>query len=325
MQIIERKPKKEPLPEVLTALFPDRLTEAISFFDARQIEEIRLHAGRSATLTCGGKNAGTGVVLSPKEIAEVLSAMCGGSLYAYQNSICKGYVTLPGGIRVGVCGRASMDGEKMIGVGEISGLTIRLPHVRRVSAAPILELLRKTQGTGGVLIFSPPGVGKTTFLRAAARQASIFPDGYRTVVVDTRAEFFGTLDGEGLMLDVLVGYPHEVGIDIAVRTLGAQLIICDEIGTDAEARALLSAANRGVPILASAHARTFPELLRRPAISLLHRAGVFAAYAALSRDPFGGFTYTIRPWENANDDAETVGCDPDFGRGGGVGVACHPL
>lgn len=303
MRIIERKSKRELLPQALKDLLPPRLCEGIAACGAGQAEEIRIHAGRLSTVTCGGRNYATGVLLSEKEVADLFSAMCGGSIYAYQSKICNGYITLLGGIRVGVCGRAAVDGGKVVGVGEISGLTIRLPHCHRVSATPIMNVLREARGVGGVLIFSPPGVGKTTCLREAAREAANPEGGKRTVIVDARAEFSGTLEGEGLLLDILVGYPPEVGIDIAVRTLGAELIICDEIGTEAEALAILSAANRGVPILASAHARTFSELLARPGIRQLHRAKIFAAYAGLSRNSLGGFDYVIRSREEADDDS----------------------
>ena len=301
MRIIERKKEKTLLPDVLTELLPPRLCEAIASCGAGQAEELRIHAGRLTTVTCGGRNYATGVLLSQEEVTELFSAMCGGSIYAYQSKICNGYITLPGGIRVGVCGSASVDSGRMVGVGEISGLVVRLPHCHRVSAEPILKLLREAKGVGGVLLFSPPGVGKTTCLRAAARAAADPANGIRTVVVDTRAEFSGTLEGENLLLDILVGYPQEVGIDIAVRTLGAELIICDEIGTDDEARSLLLAANRGVPILASAHARSFPELFARPGIERLHRAKIFVAYVKLLRNGFGGFDYVIRSWEETDD------------------------
>jgi stage III sporulation protein AA len=89
------------------------------------------------------------------------------------------------------------------------------------------------------------------------------------------------------------GYPRDIGIEIAVRTLGAEVIICDEIGSMADARATLGAANCGVPLIASAHASSVEELLERPAIVLLHRARVFGSYIGLSRRTAGGFDYSV--------------------------------
>ena len=302
MTITERKRSALSLPDALLRCFPDELSEAILACGAERAEEIRLHADRFCTVTCGGRNFRTGVALSAGELSDVLEKMCDGSLYAFRERICAGYVTLRGGIRVGVSGTAAVEDGKVIGVGAVNGLMIRIPHLHRVSAAPILRRLRELRGIGGILVYAPPGVGKTTFLRSAAREAASPAWGFRTVVIDAREELADTLAGEDLLLDVLVGYPHDVGIDIAVRNLGAELILCDEIGTGAEARAILSAANRGVPILATAHARSRAELLRRPAIAGLHRARVFGAYAGLSRDGMGGFTYDLCAWRDADAD-----------------------
>lgn len=281
------------LPEKLIHCFPLHLTDAIHRLNAPCAEEIRLHRNRIATVTCGGKNYPTNIILNENEINEILHRMCGGSLYAFRQTINNGYLSLEGGIRVGVCGTAALEEEKIIGINDVSGLIIRIPHRHRINAQPVLDVLHRLGGMRGILIYAPPGIGKTTLLRTVAIEASSGADALRTVVVDTREELGFTLDGERLTLDVLIGYPRQIGIEIAVRSLGAQLIVCDEIGGGQDARAILSAANCGVPLVASAHAASVEELLRRPSLKLLHSAEVFGCYVGLRRDKCGGFEYTF--------------------------------
>ena len=150
--------------------------------------------------------------------------------------------------------------------------------VGRLSPAEIPEELRL------------PGVGKTTLLRAVTREAA---RDWRTVAVDTRGELAPSLDGSELRLDILSGYPRDVGLEIAVRCMAAQVAVCDEIGGAKDARAVLSAANHGVPLVATAHADTVAGLLRRADIRALHRAGVFGAYVGIERAKEAGFSYRI--------------------------------
>jgi stage III sporulation protein AA len=281
------------LPDRLIACFPLSLTDAIRRCGASCAEEIRLHRNRICTVTCNGQNYPTNIIPNEATVNEILHRLCGGSLYAYRTTINNGYLTLDGGIRVGICGSAAMEDDRVIGVNEITGLIIRIPHRHRVNATPILEELQKMHGTRGILIYSPPGVGKTTLLRTVALEAASGAYAKRTVVVDTREELGHTLDGKNLTLDILIGYPREKGIEIAVRSLGAELIICDEIGGSQDARAILSAANCGVPLIASAHADSIHTLLRRPSLQLLHRAEVFGAYVGIKRDPQNGFQFQI--------------------------------
>ena len=283
-------------------LLPPRLTVALTHAVGNRhatVEEIRLRADRCATLTVGGENLSTSVVLSSGELTAILTHMCGGSLYAYTQTINQGYISLPHGIRVGVAGRAVCEDGKIIGVCEITGLCIRLPHRHGRMGGEVCRLLREMMSEGGaprgVLIYAPPGEGKTTLLRAvAARMAGA--DGYpplRTVVVDTRGELGFEGDGEQLCLDILHGYPRARGVEIATRTLSAQLIVCDEIGEMDEAMSLISSHHGGVPLIASAHAGTVGELLRRTGIRLLHEARLFGAYVGIRRDGHGDFTYRI--------------------------------
>lgn len=301
-----------------TDLLPPRLTATL--LDAVRgesglIEEIRLRAGRRASLTVGGRNIMTDAVLTETDLTAILTRMCGGSLYAYSQTIHQGYITLPDGIRVGVAGRAVCEEGRVIGVCEITGICIRLPHRYGSMGGVVCRLLRSLNcgeaSPQGILIYAPPGEGKTTLLRAVTAGLS-GGDGQaplRTVVVDTRGELGFETDGRGLCLDILRGYPRARGVEIATRTLSAQVIVCDEIGDTEEALSLISSHHGGVPLIASAHAGTVGELLRRTGIRLLHEAHLFGAYVGIKRDGRGDFIYRITP--RADAEREALGQDAE--------------
>lgn len=297
MQNIQIAYKQSCLPDVLMGCLPPHFCDAILRTGAYPIEEIRLHSGRILRITSRQKNLACGIVVSEREIEEIFNRMCGGSLYAFEETIRKGYIPLAGGIRVGVCGNAACEDGKIIGVHNITGLMIRIPNAIAVDTSALLETFFATREVQGMLIYAPPGVGKTTLLRAIAKEISSPQYGWHTVIVDTRGELNVGLGDSSLSLDVMSGYPRDIGIEISVRTLGAQIIICDEIGSLSDARATLGAANCGVPLIASAHAASVEELLERPAIKILHRAHVFGKYIGLCRRALGGFDYNIHNWQ----------------------------
>lgn len=286
-----------PLP---TNLLPPALTEALSrgiYREQEMVEEIRLRADRYASLTVDGENRTVPIILSTADLTDILTHLCGGSLYAYSQTINQGYISLPNGIRVGVAGRAVCEGGKVIGVCEITSLCIRLPHRHRLIGGEVCRLFRHIQASSGthegLLIYAPPGEGKTTLLRAVAA-ALAGGDGQpplRTVVVDTRGELGFDVDGQDLCLDILRGYPRSKGVEIATRTLSAQLIVCDEIGDVDEAMSLISTHHGGVPLMATAHGGSVGEILRRTGIRLLHEAHLFGAYVGIRRDGRGDFVY----------------------------------
>lgn len=289
-------------PAVLEKFLPEEISREIrSFFGASRIEEIRLRAGGAVSLTTERGNLFLRARISQKELNDCLVAMCDFSLYAHSDTINKGYITLEGGIRVGICGRAAIDGGKVLGVYDISALNIRLPTLFRSFGEPICRLLRSSRGSRGVLIYSPPGVGKTTLLRSVAYKMATGERALRVAVIDTRGEIGIYGDTSRAAIDILTGYPKGVGIDIAARTMNAQLMVCDEVGDKEEARAIIYAQNCGVPLLASAHGDNILGLLRRTAIMQLHTARVFGYYVRISRCRTGGeYEYDIITAEDAD-------------------------
>ncbi len=295
---VKRQAYDEKIPSAVMRALPYRLCEEIRRTSYASIEEIRMRAGRRCSLVVSGENIMLDTVLEDGEITDVLEGMCQGSLYAFSDTIKQGYISLPDGVRVGVCGRAGCEGERIIGVYEVNSLSVRIPHKSRPLGAEVCRLLHSFKCTQGVLIYSPPGVGKTTLLRSAAMLLASggWEQGkhpLRTVVIDTRGELSFANEGRDLCLDVLSGYPRRRGIEIATRCLNAEVIICDEIGDYEEAMSLVASHNCGVPLIASAHAANITQLLSRTGLRLLHEAKIFGAYVGIDRDGRGGFKYDM--------------------------------
>ena len=287
--------------ELLSGILPYKLYGELIDRDLWGLEEIRCRKGRYTYITQDRKNIMLSHLLTDGEMEKMTDRIFGGSLYAHKETLLEGFITLEGGIRVGICGRAAVENNRIIGIYDISGINIRLPSYPLNIGGRICDLLSET-GTGGVLLFSPPGIGKTTLLRSVASKMASGRAPKRVCIVDTRGEIGASLDGKGLSLDVLVGYPRSKGIEIATRTLCAELIVCDEIGNAQECDTILEAQNCGVPLLASAHAESLPELLRRKGIRALHDACVFRYYVGLHRQTGTlDFTYEITDREAACD------------------------
>lgn len=286
------------LPDTVRSVLPGRLINKI-MLDIDDIEEIRLRADRYASLTVNGENVTVFETFSSAELTDILIKMCKGSIYSYADDINNGFVTLDGGVRVGVSGKATVDSDRVIGVSEISSLSVRIPHRTAEVGGELCGMLVNSNACGGMLIYSPPGVGKTTLLKGMIRLLSGKRYGRRVSVIDPRLELSGELDGKELLVDILSGYPIGAGIEIAARTLNPQIIVCDEIGSSSQAASIISAHGSGVMLVASAHGRSIAELMRRPGIRILHKAAIFEYYVGISRDGRGGFDYNITRFEEA--------------------------
>ncbi len=266
------------LPPPVTAAIRDMAACREGLLEA--LSEIRLRADRAVSLTAGGRNYPLPVTLTEKELSALLVTLCRGSVYAFREELSEGYLDLGGGVRVGVGGRALVEGGRIAGVVDVTSLVMRIPTAMHGVGEEAYRLFCREGG--GMLLYSPPGVGKTTMLRDLCRLLSTGEGARRVAIVDTRGEL-SVGYGRDALVDILVGYPRAVGIEIAVRTLSPEVVAVDEIGSRREAEAILGVASSGVPLVATAHAATLREAVRRPGIASLVRAGIFRTAVGLFR------------------------------------------
>lgn len=271
---------------------PDLVLRYIKPFGVKDIEEMRMYPNKPVLVR--SRSAGTlqGDVLSENEFLCVIDELCQHSLHAHFDTINEGYIAYRG-LRVGICGRAvTAPGRGIIGVRDFSGLCFRIPGVHKGCAD--LAVREFLQTRRGMLFYSPPGQGKTTVLREMICALSSPPHNLRVSAVDTRGELSYGCEGRFGSLDLFTAYPKAKGMEIALRCFAPQVMVCDEIGA-AEAQTLLFSASCGVPILASAHADTLPQLLASPPLAKLHEAGIFGSYVAIRRRAGNiSFTFTER-------------------------------
>jgi Uncharacterized protein conserved in bacteria len=275
---------KTPAPalDIATAYVPKRISALIEngvWCGPAEIDEIRLRKNRPVSFTSRGRNIVTDIICTPVELAETISKLCGGTLHAHSETIAYGYIAFGGGGRAGICGRAVGGGQAdstITSIADIDALCIRVPRSVWGISARLCEYIASRNYMASVLVYSPPGGGKTTLLRDTAAALSRKPHSRRVAVIDTRGEIYREDMFRDSIADILTGYPKAAGIELATRTMSPQYIICDELGAQqGEAEAILSAQHTGVPLIASAHAATKDELTARPSVKLLLDAGIF--------------------------------------------------
>lgn len=254
---------------------------------SENVTEIRLHGGRPTALVVSGKNitdfSGERDVCTDADLSQTLARLTEDSVHTYGDTLREGYVSLDGGYRVGVCGSANTTDGKIKGLCAVGTLTVRIPRAITGRDGELLDIIQKDGAVSSALIFSPPGVGKTTLIRSLASSLSRGDGARRVSVIDTRREIYMKEMFSDSVADFFEGYPRGAGIEIATRTQNPEAIICDEIGGEDETRAILSSQNAGVPLIATAHGKSARELYLRPNLKILLDAGVFRYLVGISR------------------------------------------
>ncbi len=212
---------------------------------------------------------------------ESIRRLCNFSLHSYQNELINGFITVDGGHRVGICATAVKNSKGEINsVNNISSLNIRISREISGVSDNIINTVF-SNGIKSLLIIGEPSSGKTTLLRDLATRISGEEFGFmRVSVVDERSEIAKTSSASnykslGVGCDVLDGFPKSEGMIIALRAMGPDVIICDEIGKEEDVFAIQNVSNSGVVIIASIHSSSISELIRKPQFNKIIKTGAF--------------------------------------------------
>ena len=231
------------------------------------LNEVRLRSSRPVMIEyrlkkmylapCGAIEKREGAIeVTENELKETVLALCERSVYAYTDKIRNGFITTGEGVRVGVCGECVVEGEKIVNVKNVSSINIRIPHAVRGCAEKIAE--RFGERPLSALVVSPVGAGKTTFIRDLADSLSE-KFLYNVLVCDERNEIF-PLMSRADTVDCITYSPKIYAFENGIRSMAPEIIVTDEISSEADVAAILGAKRRGVEVIATAHGTDAAEI-----------------------------------------------------------------
>lgn len=269
-----------------------------------RLEEIRLRADRPVLVKLHGGEFfmdGRGCLthtetasyrMTKEELAATLNQICHDSLYAYEDELKQGFLTVPGGHRVGIAGQVVLEEDGRIRtMKHIASMNIRIAHEIRGAADSVLPYLYEQDRLCNTLIISPPGCGKTTLLRDLIRQVSdgnAWSRGRTVGVVDERSEIAGSYLGKpqndlGIRTDVLDACPKVFGMLMLIRSMAPELVAVDEVGSDADVQAIRRVSACGCGILATVHGSSAEELLNQEPVAQLLKERLFTRYIEMEK------------------------------------------
>lgn len=272
-----------------------------------KVEEIRIRQGRPLVL---GLSSGD-VFLDPegrlvhrasdayrvtsKDMECLIQLISGSSIYALEEELKNGFITLPGGHRAGITGKAVLEKGRVRTLKYFSGCNIRVCREVIGAASGLLPYIidNNCRGIYHTILVSPPRCGKTTILRDVVRQISngvpeLGLPGLAVGLVDERSEIAGCYKGipqldVGVRTDVLDGCPKAEGMMMLLRSMGPRVIAADEIGRREDVDALEEVLNAGVKVLATAHGSSLVDLAERPALERMINHKMVERFVILGR------------------------------------------
>lgn len=278
---------KKTLDEVLNFLPPkiQWLMKRCTEERMNHAEEIRLRLNKPLIVSGNGwdyfvdvhgaftKEAPKAYITSMEDIKKASEIIQGFSVYSLGEELKNGYITIPGGHRVGISGRTVIDNGNVKTIKDISFINYRIAKQILGAGDKAVLYIVSNKGIYNTLIISPPQCGKTTLLRDIIRQLS--NRCFKVGLVDERSEIAACFMGEprndvGIRTDVLDACPKSQGIIMMIRSMSPDIIATDEIGKKEDADALMEGSNAGVKIIATMHGNDIDDLNKKIELEKIH-------------------------------------------------------
>ena len=282
------------------------LREKIRNIKGENIEELRLRINKPLIINGNQRdyfyneknknldmNMNNAYVVTKEDIEQTFQIICKYSIHSFMDDIKKGFITLRGGHRVGIVGKAIVEEGKVENIKHISSLNIRISkEVKNCSDKVMNHIIKSPTTINNTIIISPPQCGKTTLLRDIVRNLSNGSDkfnfkGVKVALIDERNEIAGSYLGipqmdVGIRTDIIETCPKDMGIIMVLRSMSPNVIVTDEIGTEKDIKALYTALNGGVGLITTVHGDSIEDIRNRKELRNLLDEELFKKVILLS-------------------------------------------
>lgn len=244
------------------------------------LQEIRLRIGMKPSLICKDKQVRLHRAIAKEDLDFCVNTASRYSPWTSQ-TISRGYITVSGGHRIGICGTFATERDGPNCIRDINSLCIRVARQFPGIGRGAVDI------AGNILIIGRPGSGKSTLLRDIIRCKS--QQGNTICVVDERQELFPCVGGVpcfecGRNTDIVSGCRKAEGIELATRVMNPHMIAVDEVTAKEDCEALIGAGWCGIDLLATAHASNMNDYLERPVYRPLVESKLFDTILILQLD-----------------------------------------
>ncbi len=280
-------------------LFDEPLSEIFEkYVNINKVNELRLRLDKRIVVYIAGKpyylsyegitnNKEKAIVVSREMLYNLIKRATEHSLYAVNNQLKQCFLTVLGGIRLGICGEVVVEDNKVKTIKNFSSVNIRIARQVKNCSLNIFDILMQG-GFNNTLVISPPGAGKTTMIRDILYQMSERSYTYNILLVDERYEIANCFNGKqtldvGEFTDIISGAEKGYAFECGVRSMAPDIIATDELANQEDINSLINISNNGVKIISTVHAFDIEDLKNKPQFKSILSSKIFKRFVVLSK------------------------------------------